>query len=133
MRAEIISGEYDIEIFGRDNEHRIPQTVNALANSSGGEIICEGFNPEPLIPSEIPHTSETSNGTTTVNIPPIVWHKRPLTLNGRVYRRVEGQDLISGLRAKSLMAGDAHEFSRDDFPVKDTPLRISREGYGVKR
>lgn len=122
LRAGIITGEYDIEVFGRDNEYRIPETVNALANSSGGEIICEGFNPERLIPSEIPHTSETSNSTTTLIIPPLVWHKRPLTLNGRVYRRVEGQNLISGLRAKSLMAGDSHEFSRDDFPVKDTAV-----------
>lgn len=98
----------DVEII-RDSK-KIPETVNAFANSSGGRIICDdgSFDVEPL-----------------------AWNKKPALLNGRVYRRIEGQNVISGLWAKSIMARDAHEFSRDDFPVENVELneRAVREFF----
>lgn len=114
--------DYDIESFSRDNAHKIPETANAFANSSGGKIICSGFNPENLIPPEIPRTSKITGSTTEIYISPLEWNKRPLTLDGKVYRRIEGVNVISGLTAKSIMALDALEFSRDDFPVSNINL-----------
>ena len=107
----------DIEIISRDNAKRFPETVNAFANSSGGRIICNGF--EPRMPPEIPYIIEADG---SVYVPPLVWHKKPSVLNGKVYRRIEGENVISGLRAKSMIAADAHEFSRDDFPVENVEL-----------
>ena len=104
---------FETEIFGRDDIDRVPETVCAFANSSGGEISCKGFDPLSLIPPGVPYVRETSG---SVYIPPLEWHKRPITLNGKVYRRIEGVNVISGLLVKSIMAGDSNEASRDDFP-----------------
>ena len=105
----------EVEIFGRDDIERVPETACAFANSSGGEISCGVFDPVSLIPPGVPYVRETSG---SVYIPPLAWHKRPITLNGKVYRRIEGQNVISWLWAKSVMAGDSHEASRDDFPFE---------------
>ena len=110
---------YDTEKISRDESFRVPETACALANSSGGVIICEGFDPVRLIPHEVPYTAGADG---KIYIPPLVWHKKPVILNGRVYRRIEGQNVISGLRAKVIMAGDAHEPSRDDYPVSNITL-----------
>ena len=107
----------DSEIISGDDARRVPETANAFANSSGGRIICRAF--EPKMPPEIPYIIEADG---SVYVPPLVWHKKPSVLNGKVYRRIEGQNVISGLWAKSIMAADAHEFSRDDFPVEDVEL-----------
>ncbi|MBR0150354.1 MAG: hypothetical protein IJP89_03215 [Synergistaceae bacterium] len=111
--------ENDTEIFSRDDAHNIPITASAFANSSGGRIICEGFSPESFIPHDLPYIPESPNA---IYIPPLVWHKRPHVLNGRVYRRVEGVNVISGLRVKSIIARDALEFSRDDSPIENVSL-----------
>lgn len=103
------------ETFERDEIDRIPETACAFANSEGGEISCNGFDPVSLIPPGVPYVRETSG---SVYIPPLAWHKRPVTFNGKVYRRIEGQNVISGLRVRSIMAGDPHEASRDDFPYE---------------
>ena len=107
----------DSETIGRDEAERIPETVSAMSNSSGGVITCEGFDPADLIPPEIPHTLEHSEAGATIRVPPLAWHKRPHVLGGRVWRRIEGVNVASGFRVKSIMAGDALELSRDDFPV----------------
>ena len=104
---------FETEIFGRDDIDRVPETVCAFANSSGGEISCKGFDPLSLIPPGVPYVRETSG---SVYIPPLEWHKKPVTLDGKVYRRIEGVNVISGLLVKSIMAGDSNEASRDDFP-----------------
>ena len=106
---------YEAESFGRDEARKIPETVCAFANSSGGRIVCEGFDPADLLPSGVPCVRESPF---SVYIPPLEWHKKPVILNGRVYRRVEGENLISGLRAKSIMAEDSNEPSRDDWPCE---------------
>lgn len=105
---------YDIERISRDESFRVSETACALANSSGGLIVCDGFDPARFIPSEIPYISDSPG---KIYIPPLIWHKKPATFNSRVYRRIEGQNVISGLRAKIIMADDAHEPSRDDTPT----------------
>ena len=96
--------EQDQQFLERDELNRLPETMNAMANSSGGIITLEGGR--------------------TIHVDPLEWHKRPQALNGRVWRRVEGQNIISGVWAKSVMARDAQTLSGDDFPVSaDTPLK----------
>ena len=96
--------EQDLQFLEHDELHRLPETVNAMANSSGGTITLEGGR--------------------TIRVEALEWYNRPQNLNGRVWRRVEGQNVISGLWAKSIMARDAQTLSADDFPVSaDTPLK----------
>ncbi len=109
---------HDTEIIGRDEAYKVPETACAFANSSGGLIVGENFDALKLIPGNIPCISETYG----IYVPPLVWHKRPAIYRGRVYRRIEGENIISGKNAKIIMAGDAHEFSRDDCPVKNVLL-----------
>lgn len=95
--------ELDQQFLERDELHRLPETINAMANSSGGIITLEGGR--------------------EIRIAPLEWYNRPQSLNGRVWRRVEGQNVASSLWAKSVMARDAQTLSADDFPVSaDTPL-----------
>ena len=109
----------DIEIISKDDARRVPETACAFANSSGGRIICEGFEPLKFMPPGVPYSIESDG---SVYVPALAWRKRPIALNGRVYRRIEGQNVISGLRAKSLIAADAHESSRDDRPAGNLAL-----------
>ena len=117
MSAES-QNDYDKEFISREDSFRVPETACAFANSSGGVIIAEGFDPVKFIPADVPYVIEDYG----VYVPPLMWHKKPALFRGRVYRRIEGQNVISGLKAKIIMAGDAHEFSRDDYPVKNIPL-----------
>ena len=109
---------HDTEIISRDEAYKVPEAACAFANSSGGVIVGENFDPLKLIPENIPYIA----GDCGVYIPPLVWHKKPALYRGRVYRRIEGQNIISGRNAKIIMAGDAHEFSRDDYPVRNVLL-----------
>ena len=108
----------DTQIISREESYKVPETACAFANSSGGVIVGDGFDPVKLIPDNIPYVIEDYG----IYIPPLVWHRKPALFRGRVYRRIEGQNVISGLKAKIIMAGDSHDFSRDDFPVKNIPL-----------
>lgn len=112
-------GEFDTETFSREDAFRVPETVCAFANSSGGVLIAEGFDPVRLIPPGIPYAVEAYG---KIYVPPSAWHKKPVNLNGKVYRRIEGQNVISGLRAKIIMAGDSHDPSRDDYPAGNVTL-----------
>ena len=95
--------EQDLQFLERDELHRLSETINAMANSSGGVITLEGGR--------------------KIHVDPLEWYDRPQTLNGRVWRRIEGQNVASSLWAKSVMARDAQTLSADDFPVSaDTPL-----------
>ena len=110
---------HDTEIISRDESYKVPETACAFANSSGGVIVCENSDALKLIPDDIPYRLEDCG----VYVPPLVWHKKPALYRGRVYRRIEGQNVISGLRTKIIMAGDSRESSRDDRPVKNATLR----------
>ena len=95
--------ERDLQFLGHDELHKLPETINAMANSSGGIITLEGGR--------------------EIRVEALEWHRRPQALNGRVWRRIEGQNVISGLWAKSIMARDAQTLSADDSPMSaDTPL-----------
>ncbi|MBR1438333.1 MAG: hypothetical protein IJ587_07325 [Synergistaceae bacterium] len=123
MSAEY-SPDYDTEVFGRDELYRIPETVCAFANSSGGRAVCEYSDPSEFVPEGIPYVKESEG---VIYVPPLAWNRKPFVLKGRVYRRIEGVNVISGRRAKSIMAGDSHESSRDDRPftgrLNEEPLR----------
>ena len=108
----------DTQIISREESYKVPETSCAFANSSGGVIVGDGFDPVKLIPDNIPYVIEDYG----VYVPPLVWHRKPALFRGRVYRRIEGQNVISGRKAKIIMAGDSHDFSRDDFPVKNISL-----------
>ena len=89
--------EDDIQILSRDEVHRLPEYINAMQNSSGGLIKIECGN--------------------DISVEPLDWRRKPLVLNGQVRRRIEGQNVICGLWAKSVMASrDAW----DDFAVDDS-------------
>ena len=114
-----LNGGIDTQTFSRDEAYKVPETACAFANSSGGVIVADGFDPVRLIPSGIAYSVIESG----VYVPPLVWHKKPAVYHGRVYRRIEGQNVISGLRARVIMAGDSREPSRDDYPVRNIALR----------
>ena len=85
---------YDTQRLSSDELHTLPHCINALQNSGGGKIILPDGQ-ELIVP-------------TAENI--------PVSLEGRVWRRVEGINIISGNWAKSVMANRG---SIDDFPVND--------------
>ncbi len=110
---------FDTETIGIDDARKTAETACAFANSSGGVLIFVDCDYSSLIPNELPRIFEAEE---RVYIPPLSWREKPFALNGRVYRRIEGQNVISGAWAKSLMAMDSNEASRDDIPVDDVRL-----------
>ena len=108
----------DICFLNDDEINRLPEYVCALANSSGGSVILDSI-PDVKVPDEIDYNvQKLSDEKYAVHVQPLKWNLKPLMLNGRVYRRVEGENLISGRYARSIISMDAGTFSRDDFPVK---------------
>ena len=99
MCERVNNPEQDTQILGRDELHRIPECVNAMSNSYGGVIRAEGES--------------------DIRVEALKWYEKPAVLNGRVWRRIEGQNVICGTWAKSVMAC---RDSCDDFPVEDTAL-----------
>ena len=87
--------DQDVQFLAGDELHRLPEYINAMANSSGGIITLEDGQEIRVAPS----------GTLQV-------------LGGKVYRRIEGQNVISSSWARSVMASR----SGDDFPAEDSHL-----------
>ncbi|MBQ7544634.1 MAG: hypothetical protein IJT02_06790 [Synergistaceae bacterium] len=85
----------DTQYLAADELHKLPECINAMANSSGGIITLEGGRKISVATSE------------TVQV-----------LGGKVYRRIEGQNVLSNKRARSVMALR----SGDDFPAEDSRL-----------
>lgn len=108
--------------FLDDEIHKLPECICALANSSGGFVILDSIPdslPDMNIPSEINYSIHELPGKKfAVHVQPLKWHDRPAMIHGRVYRRIEGENVISGRYARSIMSMDALSLSRDDFPVK---------------
>ena len=90
----------DTQYLTQDELNRLPETINAMANASGGLIILEGGREIRVAPSE----------------------RRPVALNGHVYRRIEGQNVISSLRSIEIMAQDSQMRAGDDAPADDAVL-----------
>ena len=105
MCEQVNISEQDTQILARDELHRIPECVNAMSNSSGGVI-----KPE---------------GESDIHVQALKWYEKPIALNGRVWRRIEGENVICGVRAKSVMAC---RDSCDDFAVEGAALE--RHGVG---
>ena len=91
--------EIDTQILGRDELFRIPECINAMANSSGGIIKIEGGR--------------------DINVEALEWYEKPQSLDGRVWRRIEGVNVISGIWARSVMA--SRSFC-DDSPADEAVL-----------
>ena len=90
----------DTQYLTHDELYRLPETINAMANSSGGLILIEGGKEIMVAPAE----------------------HRPVALNGKVYRRIEGQNVISSRRSVAIMARDSQMRSGDDAPADDAVL-----------
>lgn len=121
--------------FLRDGEfQKIPETACALANSSGGWIILgaeqewdnkiniTGFENKNiriniLIPRGISFAFQKFVNIIVICIAPLEWYKRPLLLEGKFYRRVECENLLSSRKSAAIIASDAQDFSRDDEPA----------------
>lgn len=86
--------EEDIQILGTDERYKIPECVNAMQNTSGGIIRIEGGG--------------------EIRVSPLEWHEKPIALDGKVWRRIEGQNVICSAWAKSIMASRT---ACDNFPV----------------
>ncbi|MBQ7215182.1 MAG: hypothetical protein IJS39_04280 [Synergistaceae bacterium] len=91
--------EQDTQILSKEELHKIPECVNAMANSYGGVIKPEGKE--------------------DIRVEALKWYEKPIALNGRVWRRIEGQNVICGAWAKSVMAS---RDSCDDFPAEGAAL-----------
>ena len=87
--------DQDVQFLASDELHKLPECINAMANSSGGIITLEGGQEIRVAPSD------------TLQV-----------LGGKVYRRIEGQNVISSAWARSVMALR----SGDDFPADDSQL-----------
>ena len=92
----------DTQFIVQDQISRLPEYINAMANSSGGLLQLEDGR--------------------EISVSPLEWHKRPAKLNGQVFRRVEGQNIISSRWAVSVMAKDSQTLSGDDFPSDSSCL-----------
>ncbi|MBQ7592834.1 MAG: hypothetical protein IJU48_00595 [Synergistaceae bacterium] len=133
----------DRQFLGLDELHKIPETVYALANSSGGWIICgaeldecgeiniygldedfdiKKFVDERIIDERISCELHDFGNVKVVRVEPAKFYVKPLIYGDKVYRRVEGVNLISSRRSISIMTSEAQEFSRDDFPVRTSKL-----------
>ncbi len=119
MNYDLGDDIYFLKSSENDDEiNKLPEIICALANSSGGIVILDSI-PEINIPHEIEYSvQELADGKYALHVQPLKWNLRPAMIHNRVYRRVEGENLISGRYARSVMSMDALSFSRDDFPVK---------------
>ena len=124
----------DRQFLRSDELYKIPESVNALANSSGGWIIAgaEIDSQDNIIISGLDENIKIFRPDTQIFDSPariiifpvesLSWHDKPQNLNKKIFRRVEGINLISSKFYSSLMAADSLEFSRDDFPVDNISL-----------
>lgn len=136
------TSDSDREFLGYDELHKIPETLCALENSSGGWIIAGAFYDETgeLIISGLddsirPHTLfagcesecqvfDSPARIITAHVKSLPRHEKPKILDNKVYRRVEGVNVISGKFARSIIASEALDSSRDDFPVDDLNITL---------
>lgn len=134
---------YDRQFLNIEEQYKLPIVMCAMANSVGGwiifgaeeektdeKIIVTGLNDTEIkIPEKNIFSEEIDFEFFEINNPekilvikvnPLIWYKRPVILSEKfVYRRVEGENLISGKRSKIQIANDSMNFSSDDFPIRD--------------
>lgn len=122
----------DRQFLSSDEFHKIPASVCAFANSCGGwlilgaEFLDDEINfsgiPEDFNPGKFCDEFQIFTDPAKIivsYIPQLTWHRKPQTFGGKIYRRVEGENLISGKQSGAIIITDAQEFSRDDFPVEN--------------
>ena len=124
----------DREFLSEDEIYKFSETACALANSSGGWIILgvvrefddalnvtglsnSNLNINSLIPREIFFETQVLDKILIVHIAPLNHRLKPLFVNGKFYRRVEGVNLISSRRSAAIVAQDAQNFS-DEPAIK---------------
>ena len=141
----------DREFLGNHELDKIPETICALENSSGGWIIAGAFYDETgeLIISGLddsirPHTLfagyesecqvfDSSARIITAHIKSLSRRVKPKILEGKVYRRVEGVNVISGKLARSIIASDSLDSSRDDYSVDDSNIILDTKSINEFR
>ena len=132
------TSDYDREFLG-DDFSKIAPVSCAMANSFGGLIILGAeieFEDEikitgffhtdlsvinSLIPRGISFEVQNIEKILIIKIAPLSSREKPLFLNGILYRRVEGVNLISSRRSAMLMTYDP---SLDDQPATDLFINI---------
>ena len=131
----------DRQFLRSDELYKIPESVNALANSLGGWIVAgaEIDSQENIIISGLDENIKIFRPDTQIFDSPariiifpvesLSWHDKPQNLDKKIFRRYEGINLISSKFYSSLMAADSLEFSRDDFPVDNN---ISLDDESIK-
>lgn len=128
----------DREFLGDHELYKIPETICALANSSGGWVIAGAFHDETgeliftgLDDSIRPRMLFADYECSVFDYPARIiaahvkvlpYNQKPKILDGKVYRRIEGINVISGKLARTIFASEALDSSRDDFPINDNIL-----------
>ena len=120
----------DTCFINADDIARLPELICSFANSSGGSIVVASDSDSNSnsasdlihdihVPSEIVYDVQIlPDEKYVIHVQPLKWNLRPAVIHNRVYRRIEGENVISGRRARAIMSMDSGTFSRDDFPVK---------------
>ena len=123
----LIPNSFDDQQFLREDEiYKVPMTACALANSSGGYIIIgaeldpdgeinitginSSININSLIPREISFDTEYKGRVLVVRVLPLEFYKRPVFFEGKLFRRVENENLISSRRSAAIMASSSEEY-----------------------
>ena len=142
----------DREFLGNHELDKIPETLCALENSSGGWIVAGAFYDETgeliitgLDESIRPHTlfagyeseCEVFDYHTAriiaAHVKSLSRYEKPKILEGKVYRRVEGVNVISGKFARSIIASDSLNYSRDDYAVDDSNINLDTKSINEFR
>ena len=120
----------DTCFINADDIARLPELICSFANSSGGSIVVASDSDSNSnsasdlihdihVPSEIVYDIQVlPDEKYVIHVQPLKWNLKPAVIHNRVYRRIEGENVISGRRARAIMSMDSGTFSRDDFPVK---------------
>ena len=122
----------DREFLHEEDIYNLIPSIYAFANSSGGFIIFYGTMPELNISNvnfEIQEFNESEpdeneNKIFIIQVYPVEYYKRPLIFNNKVYRRVEGINLISNNISRLHMAGINTSFYKSDEIIKSAVLNF---------
>lgn len=131
----------DREFLAEGDLFKLPEAACAFANSSGGWIIfpfdedsSRGASVyivhyefeiafEDLI-SFVQSIRAKTEKIIALYIPSASWNEKPMKFDGKIFRRVEGQNIISNRRAAAVIAGDSLTSSRDDRPAMNCYINL---------
>lgn len=134
----------DIHFLGKEDAKKLPESLYALANSFGGWLVFGAeysdfddtvINISGLEDKNIPDTVKNLSSIkyklqfienpelfAIFRVLPLKWYKKPVMIDDKVYRSIDGENVISGKKACSIIIQDALNFSRDDYPINSAQL-----------